>query len=208
METAITLLQNANLPSKFWTYACQTAIYLINRVPSSIIQNKSPLESLYYKIPDIQHLRVFGRDCYPLLKPYNTTKLQPKTLKCVFLRYASNYKGYICYELNKKKVFISKHVIFDELDFPYASVCTKFQPKSSVPTPSPSMIPNLQNILVSPVTINSLTPQVSSSTSTPQTLPDSPISNTSQSIIAPDCSVTMQSDFCPESSMWFLVYHL
>ncbi|KAM1547885.1 hypothetical protein ACFX1Z_009145 [Malus domestica] len=57
VETAITLLQNAKLPSKFWSYACQTATYLINRMPSSVIDHNSPFESLHSAIPDIQLLR-------------------------------------------------------------------------------------------------------------------------------------------------------
>lgn len=70
-------------------------------------------------MPDISHLRVFGCSCYPLLRPYNSNKLQSRTTKCVFLRYASKYKGYICFEVSKNKVVISRHVKFDETKFPY-----------------------------------------------------------------------------------------
>lgn len=97
-------------------------------MPSFVIDHNSPFESLHFAIPDNQHLRVFGCTCYPFLKPYNTTKLQPETLKCIFLGYAACYKGYICYELSHKKIYISRHVIFDELDFPYTSFTAKSQP--------------------------------------------------------------------------------
>lgn len=33
-ETAVTLLQNASLPSMFWYHACALAVYLINRMPT------------------------------------------------------------------------------------------------------------------------------------------------------------------------------
>ena len=34
IETTITLLQTAKLPSQFWYFACQTVIYLINKMPT------------------------------------------------------------------------------------------------------------------------------------------------------------------------------
>ena len=42
VETAITLLQTAHLPHKFWFHACATSIYLINRLPCQILRLKSP----------------------------------------------------------------------------------------------------------------------------------------------------------------------
>ena len=127
IETTITLLQHAKIPTGFWSYAVHTAAYLINRMPSVVLQNKSPYEVLFHTIPVVSHLRVFGCACYPLLQPCHAHKLQLKTIKCVFLGYASQYKGYTCYDVVCKCTYISRHVIFDELDFPYAtlSACVK-----------------------------------------------------------------------------------
>ena len=122
IETTITLLQHAKIPAGFWSYAVHTAAYLINRMPSVVLQNKSPYEVLFHTIPVVSHLRIFWCACYPLLQPYRAHKLQRKTTKCVFLGYASQYKGYICYDVACKRPYISRHVIFDELDFPYASL--------------------------------------------------------------------------------------
>lgn len=103
IETSVTLLQTAQTPPKFWSLTCQTAIYLINRMHTPILSNKSPFEALYGAVPMIQHLRTFGCACYPLLRPYNTTKVQPKTTKCIFLGYASKYKRFICYAVSQHK---------------------------------------------------------------------------------------------------------
>ncbi|KAM1227080.1 hypothetical protein ACFX2J_006344 [Malus domestica] len=141
-------------------------------MPSSVINNKSPFEMLYSAIPEIQHLRIFRCACYPFLKPYNSNKLQPKTAKCVFLGYASNYKGYICYELSHKRIHISRHVIFNEIDFPYVTLDTTL---TSHPKPDshtyPSMVPNLQNILVTPHTSLPLLPDTTLPLSSPQPSP-------------------------------------
>jgi len=55
IETTITLLQTAKLPSKFWSYACQTATYLINRMPTIVLHNSSPFEMLLGSSPTITH---------------------------------------------------------------------------------------------------------------------------------------------------------
>jgi transposase InsO family protein len=60
LETAITLLQTANLPPKFWFHACVTSIYLFNRLPCQILQLKSLFFLLYGSSPVINHLRIFG----------------------------------------------------------------------------------------------------------------------------------------------------
>ncbi|KAM0960324.1 hypothetical protein ACFX2C_025377 [Malus domestica] len=154
LETAITLLQTAILPPIFWSFACQTAVYLINRMPSSTLHKKSPFELLFKAVPVINHLRIFGCSVFPLLKPYNSIKLQPKTTKCLFLGYASKYKGFICYDILHAKFYISRHVLFDESEFPYSHLSLKHsvstnstsQPVSIFSSPSISI--NRENHLV------------------------------------------------------------
>jgi histone deacetylase 1/2 len=97
----------------------------------SILQLKSPYLLLYGSIPILTHLKVFGCACFPLLKPYNTHKLQPKTSTCIFLGYAGQYKGYVCFSLRNHKCFVTLHVIFDESVFLYIS-----EPSASSPSPS------------------------------------------------------------------------
>jgi len=137
LETTITLLQTAHLPSKFWFHACATSIYLINWMPCPILQLKSPYLLLYGSIPVLTHLNIFGCACFPLLKPYNTHKLQPKTSTCIFLGYTGQYKGYICFSLLTNKCFVTRHVIFDESVFPYTYVSTA----SSSPSHSSPLVP-------------------------------------------------------------------
>jgi hypothetical protein len=47
-------------------------------------------------------------------------KLSHRSVACVFLGYASNHRGYRCMDLESRRIIISRHVIFDETQFPFA----------------------------------------------------------------------------------------
>ncbi|PKU82870.1 Retrovirus-related Pol polyprotein from transposon TNT 1-94 [Dendrobium catenatum] len=64
-------------------------------------------------------LRTFGCLCFPWLRPYTSTKLDPRSQECVFLGYSTSHKGYKCYNLTTHKIHISRHVVFHEQTFPY-----------------------------------------------------------------------------------------
>ena len=75
IETARTLLISSFVPSHFWGEAVSTAVYLINRQPSSKLSDHCPGEVLFGTPPSYDHLRVFGCTCYVLLAPRERTKL-------------------------------------------------------------------------------------------------------------------------------------
>ena len=49
-----------------------------------------------------------------------TNKLLPRTIECVFLGYSLQYKGYKCLDRKTGRVYISRHVRFDDQTFPFA----------------------------------------------------------------------------------------
>nr|KYP52187.1 Retrovirus-related Pol polyprotein from transposon TNT 1-94 [Cajanus cajan] len=65
VDTARTLLLNANAPPKLWGDAVLTAGYLINRMPSSVLNDQVP-HSLLYPLDPLYsvHPRVFGCTCF------------------------------------------------------------------------------------------------------------------------------------------------
>ena len=76
VETGLTLLDRASLPRSLWNFAFATAVYLINRLPTLILDNKSPFECLFQKVPNYWKLKVFGCLLYPWLRPYAKHKLE------------------------------------------------------------------------------------------------------------------------------------
>jgi histone deacetylase 1/2 len=52
VEVGLSLLLYASMPLKYWDEAFLTAVYLINRLPSRVIQSKTPIECLFGKSGD------------------------------------------------------------------------------------------------------------------------------------------------------------
>jgi hypothetical protein len=70
VETGLAILSHAHVPSQYWDDAFSTACYLINRMPTPVLKNRSPFELLFKCKPDYTFLRTFGCACWPNLRPY------------------------------------------------------------------------------------------------------------------------------------------
>lgn len=130
-ELGLTMMYQSNVPQQLWVEAFFSAAFLGNLLPSSVLPaNVSPYEKLHGKPPTYSSLRVFGCKCFPYLRPYMSNKLDPKSLPCVFVGYNEKYKGYRCLYPPTGKVFISRHVLFEEKSFPYSDLYSKFLTKT------------------------------------------------------------------------------
>ena len=117
MEGARSMLCHAKLPLEFWAEACSTAAYLHNRSPTTALKEKTPFESLFGRIPDISHLKVFGCVSYVHIPDNQRRKLDAKAHKAIFVGYPPGAKGYKLYDLEKKKFVLSRDVQFFEDNF-------------------------------------------------------------------------------------------
>ena len=123
----------------FWWEAFHTASYLINRMPTTTLNNLSPYQKLHNQPPNYQVLRVFGYTCYPFLRPYNNHNINFHSQKYLFLGYSPLHKGYRC--LTKSgKVYVTAHIIFNESDFSYSKLFSSSESSSeSLSSYSPSI---------------------------------------------------------------------
>ena len=119
-----TLLCYASLPLYFWPHALNTSIYLLNILPSKLFGNLTPTHLLFNKSPSYTHLLVFRCLCFTLIASTKIHKLQPRSSSSVFMGYPSSHRGYKCYDLASHKIILSRHVIFDESNFPFARSST------------------------------------------------------------------------------------
>ncbi|KAL3520400.1 hypothetical protein ACH5RR_018549 [Cinchona calisaya] len=122
LEVTRALLFTNNVPKYLWGEALLTTIYLINRMPSKVLNFQSlpsvfdatfPTSRLTNNLP----LRVFGCGAFIHLPDQTRGKLDPRARKCVFVGYAPNQKGYKCYDPSTKKMFVTMDVTFFESQF-------------------------------------------------------------------------------------------
>ena len=114
------MMFQSSLPQKLWVEAFYTASFLSNLLPTSANDKMiSSFEILNGKAPVYTALRAFGCACYPYLRPYAENKFDPKSLLCVFVGYNERYKGYRCYHPPTGRVYINRHVLFDEERLPF-----------------------------------------------------------------------------------------
>jgi hypothetical protein len=114
LDITRTLLLKSSLPSKFWIEALSTAIYLINRLPSQVLNFDSLCYRLHHKSPSYHDLHTFGYVCFVHLPSHKRYKLSTQSTKCVFLGYNISHKGFVCYDLSCRKFCISRNVVFFE----------------------------------------------------------------------------------------------
>ena len=112
-----------HVPKYFWADAVSTTCFLINRMPSSILNRAPPYHQLFtnnllfYIEP-----KIFGCTCF--IHP-QVSKLDLKFLKCIFLGYSRDQKGYQCYCPPLRRYFVSIDVtFFESTPFPLSSNVT------------------------------------------------------------------------------------
>jgi hypothetical protein len=78
------------------------------------------------------------------VSPYNSNKLQPKSIPCVFVGYSPSQYAYRCLDPTANKIYTSRHVVFHDNHFPYTSL---IQPKP-VTYPHTQSIPQTPHIIL------------------------------------------------------------
>lgn len=100
----------------FWGEAIICAAYIRNQCPFSVINNATPYELWYDRLPTVQHFRDFGSKCYALILKQQQNILGARSQKSIFLGYFNTSKAYKLYDEENKKFILSRDVIFLESD--------------------------------------------------------------------------------------------
>ncbi|KAJ0733050.1 putative RNA-directed DNA polymerase [Helianthus annuus] len=118
LNIARALMYQGGLPLRFWSDCVLTAVYIINRIPSSVLVGKSPYEVVFGFKPTLSHLRNFGCLCFSTVLD-ETDKFAYHADKCVLIGYSNVKKGYKLWNLDEKKVLFSRDVKFFESVYPF-----------------------------------------------------------------------------------------
>ncbi|CAL8152255.1 unnamed protein product [Prunus armeniaca] len=112
------LLISGHVPCHHWDDAVVTVVHLINRMPSGVLNFKTPLQVLAQNgpLPSVLVLtpRIFGCVAFIHLHKNQRSKLDPCALRCVFLGYATHQKGYRCYHPPTRGTYVTLDVTFLE----------------------------------------------------------------------------------------------
>ncbi|CAA0820536.1 Unknown protein [Striga hermonthica] len=115
------------------------AAYIINRVPSQLLEWKTPYEILRGDVTDYKRMKPFGCLAYVANIHPHRSKLDARSSKCLFLGYAAGKKGYQLYDMEDDKLVTSRDVVFIEDTYPFQNQNTP------APTTLPLSVPDLHN---------------------------------------------------------------
>jgi hypothetical protein len=89
-------------------------VYIQNRCPHAILENKTPQELWSYHKPNVAHLRIFGSVAHEKVLDPKRTKLDNKSRKYIFIDYNEKSKAYKLYDPIEKKYVVSRDIEVNE----------------------------------------------------------------------------------------------
>jgi len=107
MECARSMIRAQGLDLEFWAEAVNTVVYIKNRCPTKVFDSKTPQEAWTGTKPDVSHLRVFGCKTFAHIPYEKRSKLESKSIPCVFLGYCEGTKAYHLMCLETKRIIKS-----------------------------------------------------------------------------------------------------
>ncbi|KAE8671632.1 hypothetical protein F3Y22_tig00111941pilonHSYRG00018 [Hibiscus syriacus] len=108
------MLHANNVPGRFWAEAMRTAAFVINRLPQPRLGFVSPFEKLWNIKPTVSYFRVFGCVCYVFVPDHLRSKFDKKVVRCIFVGYDSQRKGWKYCDPISGRCCTSRNVVFDE----------------------------------------------------------------------------------------------
>ena len=118
LETAHALLINAHVPNRYWSDVVAIVVHLLNRMPTKVLQFQTPVKVLsdHVSLPNVLmiHPRIFCCVLCVHIHKNQQTKLDPCVVRCLFLGYGVQKKGYRCYDPIAKRTYITVDVTFLE----------------------------------------------------------------------------------------------
>ncbi|GJR64839.1 retrotransposon protein, putative, ty1-copia subclass [Tanacetum coccineum] len=100
------MMNLTTLSSSFWDYALESAIRILNMVPTKKV-DKTLYELWYGKVPNLSYLKVWG--CKALVKRDTLDKLQQRSVKCIFIGYPKETMVYYFFFPPENKIVVVRY---------------------------------------------------------------------------------------------------
>nr|GEX12280.1 zinc finger, CCHC-type [Tanacetum cinerariifolium] len=106
LSTTRSMMKAMKLPLTFWAEAVRHAIYIINRVPTRALIDKTPYEALYNRKPNLENLRIFGCTAYAKITIPHLKKLDDRSIPLIYLGVEEGSKACRLYDsINKNNTW-------------------------------------------------------------------------------------------------------
>ncbi|GKA15002.1 zinc finger, CCHC-type containing protein [Tanacetum coccineum] len=115
LSTTRSMMKAMKLPLTFWAEAVRHAIYILNRVPTRALEDKTPYEALYNRKPNLENLRIFGCTAYAKVTIPHLKKLDDRSIPMIYLGVEEGSKACRLYDPIAKKKHVSRDVKFMEI---------------------------------------------------------------------------------------------
>jgi hypothetical protein len=113
-EMARSMMNEKNIGQTYWVEEIHTAVHVLNKAHLRPQSDKTPYELWFGRPASIKHFRVFGSKCYIKNNDENLDKYDDRADEGIFLGYATNSKGYRCYNKRLHKMVDYIDVKIDE----------------------------------------------------------------------------------------------
>jgi hypothetical protein len=120
IDDVCTLINDSGLEHSYWAEAAAYSIYMRNLIPSRCVPGCIPLELFTKRRHGVGHLQVFGVKCWakiPTVHGLQVTggsKLDPRSVECRFLGYATGTGNYKVQNVSTRRTFVSRDLVFEE----------------------------------------------------------------------------------------------
>ena len=114
LDMVRSMMSLTDLSLSFWGYALETATFTLNKAPFNPLRRHRMNYGLARNL-SCRSLKVWGCDAYD--KRLQPDKLDPKSEKCVFIRYPKETIGCSFYHRSEGKIFVAKNGTFLEKEF-------------------------------------------------------------------------------------------
>jgi hypothetical protein len=113
-QMARSMMNERNIPQTYWVEAIHTAVHILNKAHLRPHSDKTPYELWFGRPDSIKHFKVFGSKCYIKNNDENIGKYDDRVDEGIFLGYATNSKGYRCYNKRQHKLVDCIDIKVDE----------------------------------------------------------------------------------------------
>lgn len=102
MEMTRSVMKHMSVPNYLWGEAVRHSTYLLNRVATRVVKDRTPYEAYHSKKPNISHLKVFGCIGYAKIEKQMLKKLDDRSRMLVHLGTEPGSKAYRMFDPKHK----------------------------------------------------------------------------------------------------------